>query len=247
LSIWFFLWFIFAVLMIAVTGWSTYILIQQKQAWKKFAASKKIAFQENKFFAPAEMSGTIDEFTVSFFTGEQQNPEARKNRQLTVFEIVDPTPYVDGLACGNGQMKAFINLLDALTPHIVKDDNWQNSYTISSRNKDVVDVFLTPQRLKIMSEMIGFPKSDVIIILDGEQGVFRFETSNPLTDADKIDEMLQKLFSRIKKLRPSADELKKLQLAPQKEVVKPIKAETEKIEDEKLLAETSSDEVDKKE
>lgn len=206
MSIWFFLWFIFAVVMIFVTGWSTYILVQQKQAWKKYAADKKISFRPNKFFAPCEMDGTVEEFTVSFFTGEQQNPNARKNRQLTIFEIIDPTPYVDGMACGNDQMKAFISLLDALTPHIVKSDNWNNSNVISSRHKPAVNAYLTPQRIKIIDEMIRFPKSDVIAVLDGEQGVFRFETSNPLTDAGKIDEMLNKLFARIRKLRPTAEE-----------------------------------------
>ncbi len=206
MSIWFFLWILFALLMIGVTGWSTLILVQQKQAWKKFAADKKIAYKPNKFFGPAEMNGTIEEFLLSFFTGEQQNPEARKNRQLTIVEIVDPHPYVDGLAAGNDQMKAFINLLDTLSPQKIDDKNWNKSNVVSSRNKAAVNSYLTPARIKIINEMIAFPKSDVIVLLDGEQGVFRFETSNPLTDEVKIDQMLQKMFARIRKLRPTPEE-----------------------------------------
>ncbi len=210
MSFWFFLWILFALLMFGVTGWSTYILLQQKQAWKKFAADKKISFRANKFFAPPEMNGTIEEFTLSFFTGEQQNPEARKNRQLTIVEIVDPHPYVDGVAAGNDQMKAFINLLDTLSTQKMDDKNWNKTNVISSRHKDSVNAYLTPARIKIINEMIAFPKSDVIVLLDGEQGVFRFETSNPLTDAAKIDAMLQKMFARIRKLRPTPDEVTKL-------------------------------------
>lgn len=211
MSFWFFLWILFALLMMGVTGWSTFILFQQKQAWKKFASDKKISFRANKFFAPAEMNGNIEEFVISFFTGEQQNPEARKNRQLTIVEIVDPHPYVDGVAAGNDQMRAFINLLDTLSAQKMDDKNWNKANVISSRHKKSVDAYLTPARIKIINEMISFPKSDVIVLLDGEQGVFRFETSNPLTDAAKIEAMLQKMFARIRKLRPAPEEVKKLQ------------------------------------
>ena len=243
MSFWFFLWILFALLMIGVTGWSTYILIQQKQAWKKFAADKKIAYRANKFFSPCEMNGTIEEFIISFFTGEQQNPEARKNKQLTIVEIVDPNPYVDGLAAGNGQMKAFINLLNTLSAHGMQDENWRNSNVISSRHKDAVKAYFPTARIKIINEMIAFPKSDVIILLDGDQGVFRFETSNPLTDAQKIDEMLQKMFVRIRKLRPSPEEVEKLRLlAKNNKDTAPVQPETVAAENTSELKENKEEE-----
>ena len=211
MSIWFFIWFSFAALMAGVTLWSTYILMQQKDAWKKFALDKKINYKPGQFFSPCEMDGTIDGFAVSFFTGTQQDPDARKNRQLTIFEITDTRSYVDGLACGSPEMKSFLDMLDALSRHGVESANWDNKHTMFSRNKKSVDAYLTDTRLKIMNEMLKFPKSDVIIIMDKNQAVYRFETVNPLTDAKMIDDMLQKLFSRIKKLRPSEDDYKKYQ------------------------------------
>ena len=65
----------------------------------------------------------------------------------------------------------------------------------------------------------------MIIILDDDQGVFRFETSNPFTDADKLEEMLKKLFARIEKLRPSDEEVKQFQSLRKSEDAQPVTIE----------------------
>ena len=208
-----------------VTGWSTYILVQQKQAWKSFAEKNKIKFRSGKFFAPCEMDGMIDGFMVSFFTGTQQNPEARKNKQLTVLEITDPSAFVDGVALGSEEMKAFIELINTLTWHKIDNKDWKKQNLVASRHKKSVDKFLTEKRIKILDELLNFPSSDVIIILDDDQGVFRFETSNPFTDADKLEEMLKKLFARIEKLRPSDEEVKQFQSLRKSEDAQPVTIE----------------------
>jgi len=225
LSIWFFLWIIFAAIMAFVTGWSTYILVQQKQAWKNFAEKNKIKFRPGKFFAPCELDGMIDGFMVSFFTGTQQNPEARKNKQLTVLEITDPSAFVDGVALGSEEMKAFIELINTLTWHKIDNKDWKKQNLVASRHKKSVDKFLTEKRIKILDELLNFPSSDVIIILDDDQGVFRFETSNPFTDSDKLEEMLKKLFARIEKLRPSDEEVKQFQSLRKSEDAQPVTIE----------------------
>jgi len=208
LSIWIFIWVIFAAVMIFVTGWSTFILIKQKQAWKKFAADKGINFRSGKFFSPCEMEGEIEGFRVSFFTGEQQNPDVRKNRQLTIVEITDMEPYVDGIACGSNEMKEFIDMLDGLSLHKIDHEKWNKNNVLASRNKKSVEAYLTDKRIKLISEFLAFPKSDVIIIFNENQAVYRFETANPLTETGMISEMLKKLFARIEKLRPTEDEIK---------------------------------------
>lgn len=188
------------------------------------------------------MDGMIDGFMVSFFTGVQQNPEARKNRQLTILEITDSVPFVDGVAAGSSEMKAFIELINTLTWHNMEGKKWDKQHLIASRHKESVEAFLTDSRIKILNEMLSFPSSDVIVIFDDVQGVFRFETTNPLTDADKIDEMLQKLFARIKKLRPSEEEIKKFKSLRKAEEAAPPPVQEEKPVEEAAPEETKPEE-----
>jgi len=217
---WFLLWFILSVIILGATAWSTLILIKQKQAWKAFAKKNNLQYRTRDFFAPCEMDGMVDGFEVSFFSAEQQNPDARKNRQRTVLQINDPTFFVDGLACGTPEVKTFIDMLDTLTIQDVSHTQFKKSNIIRSRHKKAVASFLTEERVKIINSLLAFPKSDNLILMDDQQGTFRFETSNPLTSDELIQGTLDKIFARIKKLRPSPEEqadFKRLRALDQKD------------------------------
>jgi len=208
LSLWFLLWFVLSFILLGATFWSTVILIQQKKAWREYAAKKGLVFTPNKFFEPASMEGVIDGYNVSFFTAMQQNPDVRKNRQLTVMQVNANDGFVDGIACGTSEMLPFLQTLTAVSPHDVKVGKWDNKYHIRSRNKKAVDAFLTEERVTILSSILSMPNADILIILDDNEGIFRFETPNPLQEAKQIDNVINKLLARVKKLEPSADEKK---------------------------------------
>jgi hypothetical protein len=80
-----------------------------------------------------------------------------------------------------------------------------------TKNKQAVEQFLTPERLTILNNILKMKNSDNLILLEEEQGVFRFETSNPMTELETIDHLVSKLTASIKKLVPSEQELTSLQ------------------------------------
>lgn len=219
MSLWFLLWFLLSFILLGATFWSTIILIQQKQAWKEYAKKYGLTYTSGKFFAPPNMEGVIDGYNVSFFTAVQQNPDARKNRQLTVMQVNANTPFVDGIACGTAEMLPFLQSLELLTPHEVKEGTWNKKNHIRTRHKKAVDAFLTAERVHILNEILSMPNADIIVILDDSEGIFRFETPNPLNDAKKIDVVLHKLMTRIKKLEPSDTEEKSLETIVKQEGV----------------------------
>jgi hypothetical protein len=230
LSIWFFLWLVLAVILLGSTAWSAVILFQQKKAWKAYAEKKGLNFTPGTTFGPCEIEGIIDGYTLSFFTAVQQKTDARKNRQVTVFQVDCNKPFVDGLACGTKEMNVFLQSLEALTAHDVKSEKWNKSHLIRSRNKKAVDAFLTDERAAILSSILSMPNADIIILLNDEIGTFRFETSNPLTELEKIELLINKLIKHISKLVPSDEEARKFEaMAKEKEVDAP----REKPEDEK--------------
>lgn len=210
MSIWLLLWVVLSFVLLGATAWSTIILIQQKKAWEAYAKKKSLTFVKGQFFSPCTMEGVIDGYNVSFFSATQQNEDSRKNRELTVMQVNVSEPFVDGIAMGTKEMIPFLQTLDALMPHDIKTGKWNKDHYIRSRNIKAVDAYLTEERVKILGSILSMPNTDVLILVDNNEGVFRFETSNPLTDAKQIENTVDKLFARIKKLVPTKEEGEKL-------------------------------------
>lgn len=210
MSLGFLLWFLLAVILLGATLWTTIILMQQKRAWKEYAKTKGLTFTSGKFFASPSIEGIVEGYNVSFFAALRQETDARKNRQLTVMQVNANTPFVDGVAAGTIEMLPFLQTLEGLSPHDLKTGKLGKDIDLRSRNKTAVDAYLTEGRVKAINSILSMPNADIIILLDAKEGVFRFETSNPLKSASQIDSVISKLLVRIKKLEPSADEAEEL-------------------------------------
>ncbi len=216
MSIWFLIWFLLAVIILGATTWSTIILIKQKQAWKSFAEKNGLSFNANKFFESPTMEGKIGEYSFSFFTAVQQNEDSRKDRQIIVAQINTSFPFFDGVAAGTEKMRPFIESLEVTKPYKVEKGNWDKAHLIRVQNESAMSKFLTEERVNILNELLKFPKADVVILLDRNEGVFRFETSNPLQYEDKIDSFAKKIMARIEKLKPTTEEIEELSKLIQK-------------------------------
>jgi len=197
-------------IILGATGWSTYILFQQKKAWRQYAKIRGLDYDHGTTFGPCSMEGTQGDYTLSFFTAVQQYEDERKNRQLTVMQVTANVPFIDGVAMGTKEMFPFLRTLDAITPHDVQSKKWNKKNAIRSRNKKAVNTYLDEERIEVLTQILSMPNSDVLIVLDGEQGVFRFETSNPLKNAKQIHNVVNKLIARIKTLQPSEEESARL-------------------------------------
>jgi hypothetical protein len=203
---------VLSAVLLGATVWSLIILFRQKKAWEAYAKRKGLTFTKGKFSSSCEMEGSIDGFHVSFFSATQQKEDSRKNRQLTVMQLTLPKPFVNAIGAGTAEMLPFLNSLSEVTPHPIESDKWDKKTNhLFSKNKKSVETFLTPERITILNNILKMKNSDNLILMEEEQGVFRFETSNPMTDVGTIDRLVSKLIASIRKLVPSEEELKSLQ------------------------------------
>ncbi|MEZ5902972.1 MAG: hypothetical protein R3D88_06655 [Alphaproteobacteria bacterium] len=232
MSFWFFVWFVLSFLLLGTMAWSTIILVQQKKTWKAFAEKKGLKFTPNKFFEPAEVEGILEGYNISFFTATQQKEDTRKNRQLTVLQVIGNQKFVDGIGAGTSEMIPFLKSLESITPHDIAEERWDKDFELRSRNKKAVDTYLTDERVKVLKSILGMPGADVLILMDDNEGVFRFETSNPLHDLPQVEAMVTKLLSRIEKLKPDEKEEKNLtKLEDKKKTKKAKKKDSEDAEE----------------
>ena len=210
MSIWWLLWFVLSFILLGTTIWSLIILFKQKKAWAAYAKSKSLVFTKGKFSEPCAMEGTIDGFNVSLFTATQQKEDSRKNRQLTAIQITLGKPFIDSIGAGTAEMLPFLNSLPPISPHSLENAKWDSKANhLYSRNKEAVNSYLTEERITVLNNILKLSNSDNLVLLDKDQGIFRFETSNPLTDEVKIDKLMSKLMANINKLLPDKKEIEK--------------------------------------
>ena len=169
------------------------------------------------FSGPCAVEGVLDGYDISLFTAEQQNADTRTNKKVTGLQVNANEGFVDGLACGTPEMRTFIKSLDGIKRHDMADKKWDKNFLISARNTDAVNLFLTDERLEAIQKMLKVNNADVILLVDSNEGVYRIETSNPLTDLDQLEKMVKATIARYKKLSVSKEEeakFKKLYEAP---------------------------------
>ena len=211
---WILVWLIVAFIILGATMWSTIILVQQKQAWAAYAKKNNLRFIRGKFFAPAEMNGEIGEYDVSFFTAEQQNLDERKNKFLTVVQVTIDESFVDGFAAVSPEMRPFLESLDTIKKHKPKTKGWDKNNYLSSRNRDVVEAYLTEERLKVITSLLNMKSADVLVLSDESNALIRIETSNPLQQVDQIEKLIKNVFARIEKLKVGEEERAVLNAIP---------------------------------
>jgi len=213
LSIWIFIWLVVSAILIGATVWSASILFKQKKAWAAYAKKKGFTFDKGTFMGPAQMQGAIGKYELAFFTAERQDADVRKRRYVTVLEIQLPG-LVDGAAAGTSEMVPFLKTLTRLTPREIKSDKWNPAFRFFSHNDKAMDAYLTEERIEALSQILGTKvaqSADILIMFDGNEGLIRVETSDPLEHPAKIDRLVKHLLKNTQTLLPDDNEKKKLE------------------------------------
>ncbi|MCI5060563.1 MAG: hypothetical protein MRY79_05780 [Alphaproteobacteria bacterium] len=235
MSIWLFLWVVLSIILLGATAWSTWILIQQKQAWRSYAAKHGLTYMPGRFFESPQMEGVIEGYNVSFFSATQMHEDSRKNRQRTVLQLNINNPMVNGLGAGTPEMLPFLKTLDILSAHDLKGrEGWNASNALFSVHPEKIEAYLTPERLKALASILSIPNADILVLIEEEGGAVRIETGNPLESEKTVDALVKKLLARVKKLEIDEEERQNINsVAPQtgaKKEPQEVAQETNKVE-----------------
>jgi len=207
--VWIFIWIIFSLIILGAFFWSLLIQLKQKKAWEAFANKFGLQFIKGTLAGPCAVEGNYDGYDISLFTAEQQNIDSRKNRKVTGLQINAQEGFVDALAAGSPDMRGFIKTLDGVARHKTQGDlGFNKSYILHSRNPSAVDLFLTPERVAVIEKMLGVSNANVILLMDENEGAYRIETSNPLSDLGQLEKMVKTTINRYKKLSVTPGEQK---------------------------------------
>lgn len=203
---WIFLWFILSAFLVGATLWSLQILLRQKTAWGQYAKKKGFIFNKGTFMGPAEMSGTIDKYKLSFFTAERPGVDVRTRRYVTAIEIDLAEGVVDSGAFGTKEMLPFLMTLDMLHPYTVEIPGLETEHKAFVKRDAVMNAYLNKDRVEAIGNILKTRNSDTLLLFNDNEIVLRLETSDPMQDADKIDKIVTRLLGLLDKLRVSDEE-----------------------------------------
>jgi len=221
-SVWFFLWLFLSGALLYFLGWTMFILLRQKQAWKIFAAQKKMRFKSTTFLGSPEISGTIDNRPVSFFVGEHLTADARSSRKLSAIEIklASKMPIEGGIASGG--MVALVQSLNLKEEIRPDHPNWDKNYIAVASNRAALAAYLTNERIEALTSLMKIRNGWVIVIFRGDVMLLRYDTPDPLDTLEKLNKILQKILdvAGILELKPGEEGLLKSEAAkkPAKQV-----------------------------
>lgn len=194
------IWFIISAILIGASLWSASILFKQKRAWQAFAKKYKMAYEKGRFMSSPSISGHIEGYRVAFFAAERQALDVRDRRMLTALEITFPKGLVDGAAIGTTEMLPFLNTLSSLQVYTPKSEVWDKSLHFFARNIEVLEPWLTEDRLTAIVAIVGTKNSDNLLMFDDKQAVLRIETRDPLSNVEKMEKATMRLIKLAKAL-----------------------------------------------
>lgn len=205
---WIFLWVVLSAILLGSTLWSFQILRRQKQAWEIYAKSKNFTYKAGTTMGPAEMSGVIGDYKLSFFTVEKPSDNARSTRYLTAVEIELTEPVVDGGVAGTKEMLPFMQSLQGLKPFKIESPLWEEGLFAFIRYEAIGKAYFTQDRIEAAVSLLKTRNADAIIVFSGQQLVLRLETSDPMKDSAKIDKIVTRAIGLCDKLRTTPEQRK---------------------------------------
>lgn len=195
MSFWLVVWLLISVTLLFFLGWTVFILIKQKDTWKKYASKHKLRFKPNGFFEAPEMNGLIDTHAVSLFMGEHSGPDARFSRKMTAIEIKLSSSMPFQGAIASGGMVELVQGLSHKEEHRPKYKHWDKSYVASGDSGGAIGSYLTEERLKVLTGLFRVKNAWSILIFKDGVFLLRVDTPDPLFTEKALDGLIKKMVA----------------------------------------------------
>lgn len=196
--LWFFIWIVLSTFILSVFAWSVQILLKQKKAWKAYAAKMNLSYTGGaKFMSSPTVTGKIKNYPVSLFTSQQAAADIRGQRFSTIIEIALGSGMPDNGVAGTAAMAELINGLNMPHAFVPTDKNWDPTWLIRTRSLSMMERYMTQARIDALKRIFKMNILSALFIFDQQEGVFRIETADALSDGEKLEKIMSGLIQQI--------------------------------------------------
>jgi hypothetical protein len=202
----FFLWAAITLFLLWFWGWTSYILFQQKRAWKAYAKKNNLRYKSNGLSDSPEVSGSLDGYAVKMFASDHGNGDARSRKMMTTIEVSLKSVLPSPCAVASGGMVKIVQQLDLHQEYRPDIAGWDTSFIARAREEEILTAYLTPMRVEALSRLMKRKLAWTILIFGGEIGLLRLDTSDALEREGKIGPILHEMIAVARVLELEAGE-----------------------------------------
>lgn len=190
----FLLWSFISTFLLGFWVWSSYILFKQKIAWRAYAEKRKLKYEGGGFYVSPRITGVIDGYAISAFTGDHTQFDPKLQRRLTGIEVTLKTCLEGRTALATGGMVQIISLLTLPNQYKPEIKGWDDSYSIQSLEQAVAAAYFTPERLNAILSLTKIKNLWVVVVFLDGQGFLRIDIADPISDQKRLDILLKKML-----------------------------------------------------
>ncbi len=174
-----------------------------------------------------EVTGTIDDHTVTIFSSEHVSPDARGSRKLTAIEVSlnSIMPIVGGVASGG--MIPILKLLNLKQEFYPKHPDWNKAYVAAGSNRYVLEAYMSDERVGALCSLMQIKNAWLILVFRGDAMLLRIDMPDPLDNPSKVDKIIKQMVDVAKILELKAGESKRLKSEEVKSAAKNVALEVD--------------------
>ena len=200
MSVYFALWLIVSGFLVSFWGWTIFVLLKQKQAWKFYAEKRKMRFHSTGLLQTPSMSGSVDGYSVSVFASEHSELDNRSNRKLTAIEVMMQTSIPFAIGAASGGMTQVLKVMEFRHEFRPPVKGWEDSYAMMTNDVKMAQLYLTEDRMKKIVSLMNIDRAWIIFVFYAEHGVLRLDTPLPVDNPKELDVLIKQLINAAKAL-----------------------------------------------
>lgn len=200
---WWFIWVLASGGIIGVFVWTTRALMDQKKAWKAFAAKRKLKVRETGLLQSVSVEGIINDNEFRLASEERPALDLRGRKFVTMFQFKLPVRMPVAGALGSGEYLMFVRNIGARDRLKLKYSDWsENIVEVISDDRDKLEPYFTTERMKVFDTLIKQKGVSVLFLFDDRDAYLRLETIDPFLKLEQLEKLVDKLTPMLSVLHP---------------------------------------------
>mgnify|MGYP006271455179 CR=1 FL=1 len=206
------LWIVLSIILFGLFIWTNIPLIEQKKAWKKFAAKNKLKYYPGGFLKSPFVVGEFDDVSFRLFSEEQYTQDITKRRFTSVLEWIVPGMPTSGIVASK-DLSQIVSLANVSERIKNLPGEWDKKDFIVAERSVALMPYLTDERIKTMRDLIKVKNARFLYVFDTSQAVMRIETNDPLLNDGKITPVYRKMRKAVEILKPTDEDFENVDKA----------------------------------
>jgi hypothetical protein len=183
-----------------IFAWSLVILLRQKNAWRAFATKNNLEIGQSKYLSSPLINGLYKGNPFILYSEEQQTGDIKGKRYRTIIQFLLPPMACYGIVA-SPEATSFAATLNMKEGISLPAETFNPASVVFCNDKEKLLPYFTADRVKALNALMNIPNFAIVFIFDEKEAFLRFETADPLDNAERLDKLVAKIAQYVPHLK----------------------------------------------